>query len=156
MFEILPSVGSRRNLFYQSFISFQSQLLSFKDQNKIVFPNANFGYVKVHQVVAPLSAGSEIGLFCLARNIWLDHVFLANGMFLAMHTNFVYCWHKNRPMNVLRRCSAGKMCDIAFGRGRLKLRLVNSLRCVYYNKVLIYISVYLKNANLILSLCRWH
>ena len=57
-------------------------------------------------------------------------------------------------MNVLRRCSAGKMCDIAFGRGRLKLRLVNILRCVYYNKVLIYISVYLKNASLILSLCR--
>ena len=56
-------------------------------------------------------------------------------------------------MNVLRRCSTGKMCDIAFGRGRLKLKLVNILRCIYYNKVLIYISAYLKNASLILSLC---
>ena len=44
-----------------------------------------------------------------------------NGVFLAMHTNFVYCWHWYRPMNAFGRWSAKKICYIAFGRWWLRL-----------------------------------
>jgi hypothetical protein len=37
---------------------------------------------------------------------WLVYMVSVNGVFLAMHTNFVYCWY--RPMNAFRRWSAGK------------------------------------------------
>ena len=108
--------GPRLNLTSTSYFSSRESRINkcakyteriFKSNDKLIL---NYILISVKLPISLGLPGDQKRRRFLCGNDWLDHLDLVseNCVFLAMHINFVYCWHLYRPMNAFRRCSAGK------------------------------------------------